>query len=270
MTAVHLVVALLPEAKPLIEHFRLKASNTSPFKIYGGDAVHLIISGVGKTRSAAAVVFLYEHSGRTRNSIWLNIGLGGHSDFEIGTGFLAHKITDQASSRSWHPPQIKKPPCGTAAVLTVGRPEANYAQPCVYEMEAAGFYETATRFSTSELIQCFKVISDNRTTGPNLSGEQAERLIANQTGTIEKLMEDLKALTRRLPAPFRSKREFERIAKRWHFTVTQRHQLVRILERLKTLEASGEILNGDFEGLRSASEVLQALERRMALVPVKL
>lgn len=268
--AVHFVVALLPEAKPLIDHFGLDAAAKGQFQIYELGRVRLIVSGVGEARSSAAAEFIYTHSGQSRNVIWLNVGLAGHRDFEIGGGVLAHKITDRGSGKNWYPPIVFRPLCETRAVLTVDRPEKQFSEDSVYDMEASGFYDTATRFSTAELVHVFKVVSDNHASGLKVTARSAERLIGNQLQTIENILQCLKSLSRDLPATFRTEEEFERIKRRWHFTVTQQHQLKRLLMRLKTLEPKGTILSRELKGFRGAGEVLRSLERRIDLTPVRL
>lgn len=282
-SSVHFVTALPSEAKPLIEHFHLTLAPEAGFyKIYESPGIRLVISGVGKVRSAAATEFLYTaakaaassrpltDSAQNRNVIWLNVGLAGHRDFEIGKAVLAHKITDRSTGESRYPPLLFKAPCATASLLTVDRPETRFSEPFAYEMEASGFYEAAARFSTAELVHSFKIISDNCATGPKVSASAAERLIGNHLPTVENLLQSLRSLSRNLPARFRIEGEFRRITKRWHFTVTERYRLRRLLGRLKTLAPGDKILDGDLECLRSARDVLHALGERINEAPVRL
>lgn len=48
------LTALSCEARPLIEHFKLKAQTHSPFSIYQGKNRSLIVSGIGKINAAMA------------------------------------------------------------------------------------------------------------------------------------------------------------------------------------------------------------------------
>src|SRR3989338_8741295 len=142
---VNFVIALACEARPIVERYELKAiPRSEPFRVYEGNGKRLIVSGVGKIRTASATAFLHAFSGALRNQVWINLGIGGHSERAIGEGVLAHKITDHASGQSWYPPILFEPPCATESILTVDRPETEYREPWVYEMEAAGFYDTAS------------------------------------------------------------------------------------------------------------------------------
>src|SRR3990167_5887762 len=185
------VVALLPEAKPLIERYQLTLnSSRGKFKVYSGaPKTFLIISGVGRAKVMEAVRFLYEYAGGIRNSVWLNVGIAGHSSYPVGTAVLAHKMVDQASQESWYPPIPFGAPCSTDCVITVNRPETNYAEPFVYDMEASGFCKAAMQFSTAELVHCFKVISDNQSSpAKQVSKALTERLIQNHLGTLDSVV----------------------------------------------------------------------------------
>lgn len=267
---IHLVVALPAEAKPIIRHYQLKrVSSLKHFSVYRSEDVFLILSGVGRANAQEAVACLHECAASPKNSIWLNVGIAGHREYPLGTGVLAHKIIDRQTDESWYPPILFKPPCPTASILTVDRPEAQYSEPLVYEMEASGFYDAATQYSTAELIHCFKVISDNRKTSPWFAMRRAERLMTNHLETIDAIVQSLKALASSLPTFSRSDEDIEVMTKRWHFTVTERHQLKRLLERLRTLEPEGVILDGELKQLRNAGEVLHFLEHRIDSLPVR-
>ena len=97
-----LIVAALPaEARPLIDHWRLKREpNSNAFAIYSNDqrspAIHLVVSGTGKINAAAACAHLYMHC-RPAHACWLNIGIAGHAARDVGTALLVHYVVDSAS-----------------------------------------------------------------------------------------------------------------------------------------------------------------------------
>ncbi|MCK5481379.1 MAG: hypothetical protein KAJ06_09535, partial [Gammaproteobacteria bacterium] len=60
------------------------------------------------------------------------------------------------------------------------------------DMEAAGFYPAACRSSASELVQCFKIVSDNRQhANTKITAKHCEQLVASQLKTINSLVETL-------------------------------------------------------------------------------
>lgn len=194
---IHFVTALPCEAKPLIDHYRLKPSSAkSLLQIYASDNVSLIISGVGKANSATAVACLQGITKTNEHITWLNVGIAGHANMEIGTSALAHKITDASTGQNWYPAFVTKPNIPTASLLTVEQPEQDYREDTLYDMEAAGFFAAANRFAPSELIHCFKCISDNRASpAGHISKKIVTELIAAQLKTIFTLAEQFHAQT---------------------------------------------------------------------------
>ena len=91
--SVNIVVALKPEATPLITHFGLKLVSGSPFKHYQGDRINLVISGLGSDLAATACGYLYGLQKR-RPAGWLNVGIGGHAELALGTLVMASAVVD--------------------------------------------------------------------------------------------------------------------------------------------------------------------------------
>ena len=266
---IYFVVALLPEARPLIDFFNLKLLQANPFKIYRDTDKFLIISGVGKARSAKAVEFLHTFFGGERNQIWINIGIAGHAERHLAEGVLAHKITDEVTRKSWYPPIVINPPCPTGSLLTVEQPCTQYDGSFFYEMEASGFYDMATRFSTAELVQCFKVISDNRQSSRKVTARLVERLIGGNLKIIEELVQKMIAFKEKLPKVQVSPHEFQKFLGRWHFTVSEQHRLRRFLKRLGTLQPKEEIFS-EIGFLHKSKDVLHFLEDKINSLPIEL
>jgi len=267
----HLLVALECEAEPLIAHYDLqRVTDAEPFRLYEGDRVTLVVSGVGKVAAASAAAYSFAFRGGRRNSAWLNVGLGGHAEHSVGERFLAHKITDHATGRSWYPPQVFKPPCRTAPLLTVDRPERAYEGPFVHDMEAAGFYATACRFATAELVHSYKIVSDNRECSvDDVSPQLATRLIEASVDEIDLLVGHLTELTSELAALEAEPRDFQRIVDLWRFTVTEKRQLRRLLLALDVRAAGESPWDAGFESLGRAKDVLNYLAKLVRNLPVK-
>ena len=224
---IHLVVALPAEARPLASHFSLRAAaEASLFPIYEGEQMSLIVSGIGKTAAAAAVAYLFARSGEVRNRAWLNLGIGGHRARPVGEPLLAHKVVDEGSGRSWFPPAAFEASCSSCVVRTVDRVELGYPGDGVYDMEAAGFYATASRLATSELVQVVKVVSDNLDRGPQgLSREKVEDLIESALEISARVVTACGGLARELAEREAEPRTFGELSQRWHFSVSQQHRL---------------------------------------------
>jgi len=94
---VFIVTALMIEAAPIIEYFKLKRDmNSHEYAIYRNESIALIISGVGKIKSAMATVYLYCTYKATKNDYILNIGFcgAGNARYELGTMLIINKVTD--------------------------------------------------------------------------------------------------------------------------------------------------------------------------------
>src|SRR5689334_9443081 len=105
--SLNIVVALHCEAKSLIEYFQLKKimQHNLPFPIFVNKDknIHLIISGVGKIKAAAATTFLAMWTDRLTACTFLNVGIAGATQFARDNFIIAHKIIEDSTQRSWYP-----------------------------------------------------------------------------------------------------------------------------------------------------------------------
>jgi hypothetical protein len=256
-----IVTAFKTEALPLIEHYALRPrAPRGAFDIYENGDHALVISGLGKARAAAAAAYLHACTGERRGALWLNAGVAGHRDLPPGTLVVAHKVVDTGTGQAWYPPQIVKHTLPTATLYTVDRPEDDYTRDGLYDMEAAAFYAVAAGFESRERVQCCKIVSDNRAQPVSeLTPRHAGELIRQAT---PQLLAFIEALARHAhvhavvePA------DMQPFLERWHFSVTQQHQLRRSLERRAALQAGTGI--ADFEHCRNARELLRELNTRL-------
>ncbi len=260
----NLVTALRCEADPLIAHLGMTAAAAGPFPIYRADDIWLIVSGVGKTASAAATTMLYGQRAAVRDQAWLNVGLAGHADAPLGEVLLAHKIRDVGSDAVWYPPLLTTPPCATVCVRTVDRVERRYADGAAYEMEAAGFYPTACRLTTAELALVLKVVSDNLQTPPEqINAARARALIEGCLPVVDRLLDDLRELASETAPPPLLEEDLELFGDRWRFSVTQLRQLKRLLYRWQSLSDGHSAWNEELDGLADSAAVIRHLTQRL-------
>ena len=250
-----IVCALKCEAQGLISHFSLSPyPRKTPFSLYCNERIHLVVSGVGKTQAAAATAYVHA---LTDCRAWLNIGVGGHRDDPVGEGYFAHQVRDLESGRAYYPAFGWKLREKTAPVFTVDRVEKHFSEEGIYEMEAAGFCAAAFRFSTAELIHCFKVVSDNRANTPTYDHHLIRALISAHLGTIDQAVQKLEGLAEDLSDPFVN---LEGFLKRWRFTETQQHQLKRLLLRWEACYPNKNIWETSLEKCRNSKEVIRYLD----------
>lgn len=265
------VIAFMPEARPVIDHFRLvKLVNRSSFPIYHSKdkRLWLVVSGPGKMLSASATTALYHASGERAGMAWLNLGIAGHRDRDLGSLRWVNKIVDDSSGQKWFPPRIFKMGRRQAsALVTVDQPGEYPGADSLVDMEASGFYPIASRYSTRELVQCVKIVSDNtKNSWRDLRKGQVGDWIKYQMYSIAEGAQELLSLSaaevRRCAVPI----EGESMLSTWHFTVTEKHLLFKLLRRHQVLMADQKaaVLCCQNEGVQSAAEALKFLQRELA------
>ncbi|MEE8524512.1 MAG: hypothetical protein V3T72_11325 [Thermoanaerobaculia bacterium] len=264
------VVALEPEARPLIERYRLRREpDAHPFAIYRREGIALVVSGIGKVAAAAATSYLHLATGGERHAAWLNVGIAGHRQRPLGEAVIAHKIRDAASGRSWYPPRIASAE-SSDEVVTVDRPETELREPVAYEMEASGFYDTASRFASSEVVQCLKIVSDSPSQpAADLTPRKVAALVERRLPAVERLAQgclELSAELRRLEA---EPPDFDRCLERWYFTVTEKRQLSRLLRRRRTLAPAADLPLEDLGARARGKDVNRRLGRWLDAVAVE-
>ena len=262
MTAVHLLIALPCEAKPVVDHFRLKRlMSESAFAIYARDNLSLTVSGIGKSAMAAATAYTHLLFGKQSDSIWLNIGVAGHKEAAIGTPFIAEKITDADNGQNHYPTFVASQPCDSLPLSTFSAPQNCYPENSLCDMEASAFFETASRFSSSELIQCLKIISDNdKHSTEQVNPKGVSSLIEKQLPLIDTIIQNFIVLADSLPTI--NDEIPSLLSDRWHFTASEQRQLKALLQRWKLLSPEQPIEELELPGTANRKEFLQWFKKK--------
>ena len=270
---VRLLCALPAEAEPLVRGLELKpvtAGGPGRTRLWSGHRqgvdLTLVSCGVGAAAAEAGV----QARGQGQNRppcAWLNVGIAGHRRHPLGTPLLAHKISRRDRETGHLYPMFPfTPPCSTVEVVTVAREEREYPGEAAYDMEAHPFFVAASRQTTPELIHCFKVVSDNPSKPTTTVTEaRARALIGAHLQLVADLVCELAVLLR-LPGPLTAADpEYRRLLQNWHFTETQKHQLRRLLQRLRAAAPGAEVAAGLLGmGPRTGREVIRFLQKRLA------
>ena len=253
---VALICALRCEAEPLIE--RLELEYDAEDQLWRRSGLLLGVSGVGSERAARKV----EQSTAWADpaSCWLNFGCaGGRGD--VGELVAAGYVEDESGER-WYP-QFPFPVDGPVCpVLTVSTPTTDYPPEGVVEMEAAGFYRRALTQASLERVHVLKLRVDGpddpigRVTAEFVRG-QVEKKVEPVIDWVDRLADVARSVRARRPGP----EVVETYLDRWHFTVSQRVQLQRILERLHARTSDVPAVPNMSAG--TASQVLDDLRRRL-------
>lgn len=270
---IHIVTALPCEARPILDYYDLAPlQQGGHFRVYGNEDCTLIISGIGKLAAAAACGYLGALQA-SQHGAWINIGIAGHLHYPVGNGYLAHRITDQASQQSWYPAVIFDPPCPTEHLISVDTAETSYDQPALYEMEATGFYASAIRFSPSELVHCYKVISDNASSpADRFSLRQVEALIQDKLPQITSIITALQLLSDEHNAIHQDPPQYQHLIEKHHFTVTEKIELKQFLRRWSLLNNQSDLPDAIQHAPTSlrGNNILKRLQDITTTLPVSL
>jgi adenosylhomocysteine nucleosidase len=258
------VFALAAEAQPVIDKIGLKpwgANHPFPCFHHPNHSQVAVISGIGKVNAAAASMHLYHKMGGRQSDAWLNLGIAGDKTHPQGTLLLVHKLTDTANNTIWYPRWLLEKDCVSWGLTTVDRPSIDYPSFAAVDMEASGFYPTATRIVSQELVHILKVVSD----GPDCQIDKvtpaiAKRLIGDNLASITTMADRLLTLSddeaRRLADPA----QMDVVASHFHFTTTQKVQLKKLLRRHQVLRGADDNLTFDLSQASTAKDFLRTLE----------
>lgn len=252
-----IVAALSCEVKPIVDALRLVKQLDRPYKVFGGEfesqRVEVLVSGIGALAMATAIGWM---AGRqpTSERVWLNLGSAGHGSASLGSAFRVHASSDILSERKYYPAMVAKSVLATDEILSVNAPSSDYPDLGGIDMEAYAFFTAAYRFSSTELVESIKVVSDN----PNndiseLNAAKISELIAAHSEVILNLGIALVALL-----PIKEEQVILEIPE-LHLTHSQRRQAKVLITKLSTLEAIDDALNLAVSDVSSGAELLSIL-----------
>ena len=228
---VHFIVATHFEAKPLIDFFKLKKKNhIEEFQLFYNEDISLTICGIGKINAALAVTHTYFEFGQKKNKIWINVGLAGHKNLDIGELILVNKISDNNSNYKFFPFFHKKYNLNKKHCTTYDYQNKNYNE-SLSDMEASGFYAAANKYSTNELIHSMKIISDNKIESIDFRNKkQVYKTIYKSVDKIFFFSKEISLLKNEFYSDTLSiDRETNRIFKKINFTYSEKEQFKKIL-----------------------------------------
>jgi len=277
MTQVIIMVALSAEAQPIVASLGLRGSQSArAFRSYHGDNCHLIVSGMGRVRAAAAcgwagAVIGGLKGGSPQPLCWINAGICGHGSRATGSVIRASSIHDAGAGRSYFPPDIFPSKLPADRLVTVDQPQREYADDTAYDMEASAFWTTATRFSSSELMTTLKVVSDgSKAELENLDRTQIVQLSGNLAAPVQSTIQALVELAAETCESPVIDDVFGRIVESAHFSVSRQRQLRQILGSLNIHDALPEPADEKLLNAKSAQQVLDELNDRLEAIPINL
>lgn len=194
----------------------------APFEVFDNESagIRLVVTGVGEIAAAAATAAVCARDGADAADFLVNIGCcaaGGcepaDRDMDSGYGaahaaqtgdlYVCHKITEQATGKTFYPDILYRHPWKERELVTGMQPlQRAAAHGALYDMEAAAVYQAGIRFFSPDRMLFLKVVSDSgvagqeRMTAETLAGllEQHVKAVAGFLANLWKAADEEEAL----------------------------------------------------------------------------
>lgn len=205
---IYVMMALYQEAHGLIRELELKKNTAyAPFEVFDNESagIRLVVTGVGEIAAAAATAAVCARDGADAADFLINIGCcaagcckpadrdmdsgyGEANAAQIGDLYVCHKITEQATGKTFYPDILYRHPWRERELVTGMQPlQRAAAHGVLYDMEAAAVYQAGIRFFSPDRMLFLKVVSDF-----GIAGQ--ERMAAEAlTGLLEQHVKEVAA-----------------------------------------------------------------------------
>ena len=196
-----------------IRELELKKNTAyAPFEVFDNESasIRLVVTGVGEIAAAAATAAVCARDGADAAEFLVNIGCcaaaesadsgcepadrdmdsgyGAAHAAQIGDLYMCHKITEQATGKTFYPDILYRHPWKERELVTGMQPlQRAAAHGALYDMEAAAVYQAGIRFFSPDRMLFLKVVSDF-----GIAGQ--ERMTAEAlTGLLEQHVKEVAA-----------------------------------------------------------------------------
>jgi len=180
----YIITALLIEAKPIINHFKLKKEMIDDLIVYKNSDITLCITQVGYDNALhVSRRFLYL-SKPTKDDIVINIGVcAAPTEYKIGEVLLIDRVEFEEKSVTLHVTT-------DISLTTLKEPQSSYLNTPV-DMEAYAIYEAGRNFFEFNQIFFIKIVSDHfepKSLNKNLLYALINRNINNISSLIKEFL----------------------------------------------------------------------------------
>lgn len=218
---IYLIAALDAEARPLIEHYRLKRDHALPYTVYTGNGVLLLVTQPGKHNAMMATSALLGWRIPETGDILVNIGIcGAPAAYPIGEPLLIHRIVDGV--RRYHPDILYSHTFRESPLLCLDEPAACCREMPV-DMESGGVFAAASRFFKLHRLAFLKIVSDHCDPS-SVTKEGVIALIRSRTKELDTLIAALRDAAAETPL-FTPSEETKIGEWQGHFTASQAARL---------------------------------------------
>lgn len=187
-----IVTALMAEAVPVIDFYRLRKQDKQPgYQQFSADLspgrvqLDLLVCGIGHQRTRDGLAAYLQRYPSSASSLWLNLGIAGTCEIDIGQLVWARSINGQPIGL----------PAGvalkdTAEIESLAEPSQAYRPGVMFDMEADSCLQTLREnlpeFAPAGLF-CAKVISDSPARDPQqISRQWVTETIRRQIKSLDR------------------------------------------------------------------------------------
>ncbi|MFL2812586.1 MAG: hypothetical protein ACJZ8H_02130 [Paracoccaceae bacterium] len=259
------VIALPSEAKPIIEELKMvpiKGDTLFPVFKNKNEDEWLVITGVGQLNAASGASYLYALCPYARTSFWINFGIAGAGKKvgNIGEIFFINELRNYDHEKVYYPFILPHMKIKNAMLKTYNKPQNNYQNCFLFDMEGWGFYDTVQRKITRELIAVIKIISDNSIeTISAINKEFVKKLVKEKIEYLMPLRDIGYSLSRLETERKKEHYLFAEITEKTHFTFSQSQQLKNFLIRWDVLFPKRSLFS-EIKDLSDSKSILNYLE----------
>lgn len=244
----YIITALAGEALPLINSFKLKKDITQTrFDVFKNQDTKLVVSGVGKIRSAIATASILVSEPPNLEDRIFNIGIcgSGVKEYKTGEFFLINKIDDYSSRKSFYPETVFKHNFSEERIITFDRPvtrkEFKEVPQSLVDMESSGFYEAASQHFQSHKIHILKIISDHLK-GEKLTGSFVQGLVEKMIPSLKEMIQNSSKILAKDSNILTDEdyQVFETVSSDLRLSTTQRFQVLDLIKGYK-IRSGGDL-----------------------------
>ena len=256
----YIVTALYIEAKPLISLFNLKKDNSyTKFQVFSNEDVKLIISGTGKVKSATALTYLISKEDIKKNDYIANIGfVASNKNSQLGDIVYVSKIQNAYSDFDFYPEMIYKHNFLEGSLTTFDSIVEKKIENIEYiDMEAYGFFQTASIFFKKDKIMVLKIVSDilkDKAEDRILVDFKDENLFSESYNDIYKFLVNFKTVNDDSDFTITEQELIKKVLENLRLSDTMTYELFNILRYLKIKYGNIDILK-KYENIEVSSKV---------------
>ena len=256
----YIVTALYIEAKPLISLFNLKKDNSyTKFQVFFNEDIKLIISGIGKVKSATALTYLISKEDIKKNDYIANIGfVASNKNSQLGDIVYVSKIQNAYSDFDFYPEMIYKHNFLEGSLTTFDSIVEKKIENIEYiDMEAYGFFQTASIFFKKDKIIVLKIVSDilkDKVEDRVLVDFKNENLFSESYNNIYKFLVNFKTVNDDSDFTITEQELIKKVLENLRLSDTMTYELFNILKYLKIKYGNIDILK-KYENIEVTSKV---------------